>query len=65
MVGCYMPLRRSMVPTGVSWLSKWQTIKAFHIGIKLRQGCILFLLFFVVYMIRNEKNATKLMSLPQ
>ena len=47
MVGCYMPLRHSMVLIRVSWLSKWQTIKAFHIGVELRQGCVLFLLFFV------------------
>ena len=39
-----------MVPTGVSWLSKWQAIKAFHIGIELRQGCDLFLFFFIVYL---------------
>ena len=45
MVGCYMPLRHSKVLTGVSWLSKWQTIKAVHIRVKLRQGCVLFLLF--------------------
>ena len=50
MVCCYMPLRHSMVPTGVSRLSKWQAIKAFHIGIDLRQGCVLFLLFFITYM---------------
>ena len=50
MVSCYMPLRHSMVLTGVSWLSKWQAIKAFHIGIELLQECNLFLLFFFVYM---------------
>ena len=50
MVSCYLPLRRSMVPTGVSRLSKWQAIKAFHIGVELLQGCVLFLLFFIVYM---------------
>ena len=49
-VSCYMPLRHFMVPTGVSWLSKWQTIKAFHIGVEPRQECVLFLLFFIVYM---------------
>ena len=47
MVSCYMPLRHSTVPTGVSWLSKWQAIKAFHIGIEQRQECALFLLFNV------------------
>ena len=50
MVSCYMPLRHFMVPTEVSWLSKWQAIKAFHIGVGLRQGCVLFLLFFIIYM---------------
>ena len=50
MVSCYMLLRHSRVPTGDSWLSKWQAIKAFHIGIELRQGCDLFLLFFSIYM---------------
>ena len=50
MVSCYVPLRHSMVPTGVSWLSKWQAIKAFHIGIELWQECDLFLLMFIVYM---------------
>ena len=50
MVSCYMPLRHSTVPTGVSWLSEWQAIKAFHISIELRQECDLFLLFFIVYM---------------
>ena len=49
MVRCYVPLRHSMVPTGVLWLSKWQAIKAFHRDVELRQGCVLFLLF-VVYM---------------
>ena len=48
MVSCYMPLRHSMVPTGVSWLSEWQAIKAFYIGIELRQECDLFLLFFII-----------------
>ena len=48
-IGCYMPLTPSMVLTGVSWLSKWQTIKAFHIGVELCQGSIL-LLVFIVYM---------------
>ena len=50
MVSCYIPLKHSMAPTGVSRLSKWQAIKAFHIGVELRQGCVLFLLFFIVYM---------------
>ena len=44
MVSCYLPLWHSVVPTGVSLLSKWQAIKAFHIGIELRQECDLFLL---------------------
>ena len=34
MVSYYMPLRHSMVPTGVLWLSKEQAIKAFRTGIK-------------------------------
>ena len=55
MVSCYMPLRHSMVQTGVSWLSKWQAIKAFHIDIELRQECDLFLLFFMVYLNRIDK----------
>ena len=50
MVSCYMPLRHFMVPTGVLWLSKRQAIKAFYISVELRQGCVLFLLFFIVYM---------------
>ena len=50
MVSCYMSLRHSMVPTAVLWLSKWQAIKAFHIGVELQQRCVLFLLFFIVYM---------------
>ena len=50
MVSCYMPLRHSTDPTGVSWLSKWQAIKAFHICIELQQECDLFFLFFIVYM---------------
>ena len=49
-VSCYVPLKHFMVPTGVLWLSKWQAIKAFHIGIELWQECDLFLLFFIVYM---------------
>ena len=49
-VSCNMPIRHSMVPTGVSWLSKWQVIKAHHIGVELRQECVLYLLFFIVYM---------------
>ena len=62
MVSSYMPLRHSVVPTGVSWLSKWQVIKAFHTGVEVRQECVLFLLFFIVYMI-GSTNATKMMSL--
>ena len=50
MFSCYMPLKHSVVQTGVLWLSKWQAIKALHIGIELRQECVLFLLFFIVYM---------------
>ena len=49
-VSYYMPLRHSMVPTGVLWLSKWQAVKAFHISIELQQECDLFLLFFIVHM---------------
>ena len=49
MVSCNMSLRHSVKPSGVSWLSKWQAIKAFHIGIELQQECGLFLLFFIVY----------------
>ena len=49
MFSCYMPLRHSMVPTGVSWMNKWQAIKGFHIGVELWQGGV-FLLFFIVYM---------------
>ena len=49
MVSCYMPLRHSMVSTGVSCLGKWQATKAFHIGVGLRQECVLFLLLFIVY----------------
>ena len=48
MVSCYMPLMHSTVLTGVSWLSEWQVIKAFHIGMELQQKCDLFLLFFIV-----------------
>ena len=44
-----------MVPTGVLWLSKWQAIKAFHIGMELRQESDLFLLFSIVYMNRMDK----------
>ena len=55
MVSCYMPLRHSMDPTGVSWLSKWQAIKAFHICIELQQECDLFFLFFIVYMTWIDK----------
>ena len=44
MVSCYTPLRYFMFPTGVSWLSKWQAIKSFHIGIELQLECDLFLL---------------------
>ena len=50
MVSGYMPSRHFVVPTGVSWLSKWQAIKALHIGVELRQKCVLFLLFFIVCM---------------
>ena len=57
MVSCYMPLRHFVVPTGVTWLSKWQAIKALHISVELRQECVLFLLFFIVYMNWiNKKN---------
>ena len=45
-----MPLTHSTVPTGVSWLSEWQAIKAFRIDIELPQACDLFVLFFIVYM---------------
>ena len=45
-----MPLRHYMLPTGVLRLSKWHTIKAFHTGVELRQECVLFFLFFIVYM---------------
>ena len=45
MVSCSMSLRHFMVPTGVLWLSKWQAIKAFQIGIELRQECDLFLIY--------------------
>ena len=55
MISCYMSLRHSMVPTGVSWLSKWQAIKAFHVGMELRRECHLFLLFSNVYMNRMDK----------
>ena len=55
MVSCYMSSRHSLVPTGVSWLSKGQAIKAFHIGMELRQECDLFLLFSIVYMNRMDK----------
>ena len=34
----------------VSWLRKWQAIKPFHIGVELRQGCVLFVFFFIIYM---------------
>ena len=44
-----------MVPTGVSWLSKWQETKAFHISIELWQECDLLLLFFIVHMNWIEK----------
>ena len=50
MVSCYLPLRHSVVPAGVSRLSKWQAIKAFHIDVELWQGCVLYLLFSIVYM---------------
>ena len=50
MVSCYMPLTHSMEQTGVSRLSKWQAITAFHIGVELWQRCVFFLLFFIVYM---------------
>ena len=50
MGSCYMRLSHSMVPTGVSWLSKWQAIKVFPVGIELPQGYVLFLLFFIIYM---------------
>ena len=49
MVSCYMPLSHSLVPTGVSWWNKWQAITAFHVGVELWHGCVLFL-FFIVYM---------------
>ena len=55
MVSCYMPLRHFIVPTGVSWLSKWQAIKAFRIDVELWQGCVLFLLFITVRMNRIDK----------
>ena len=42
-------IKAFMVSTGVSWLSKWQAIKAFHRGVEVRQGCTLFFLF-IVYM---------------
>ena len=47
MVSCYMPLRYSVVPTGVLWLSKWHAIKVFHVGVELRQECDLFLLHYL------------------
>ena len=55
MISCYMTLRHFMVPTEVSWLSKWQAIKAFHIGVELRQRYVLFLLFFIICMIWIDK----------
>ena len=50
MVSCFMPLSQCTVQTRVSRLSKWQAIKAFYTGIKLRQGCDSFLLFLIIYM---------------
>ena len=38
----FMPLRHSLGPTGVSWLSKWQAIKAFHIGMNTCKKAICF-----------------------
>ena len=61
MVSYYMPFRYSMVPTGVSQLSKWQAIKAFDINVELGQRCVCFF-FFSLFTLTN---ATKLMSLPQ
>ena len=55
MVSCYMPLSHSTVPTGVVWLGKWQTIKGFRVGIEFQQGCALFRLFFIIYMIWFDK----------
>ena len=58
MVSWYMPLWHSIVnnQTGVSRLGKWQTIKAFHVGVELRHRCVLFLLFFIVYMNWIDKS---------
>ena len=64
MVGCYMPLRHSVVPSGVSWLSKWQAIKALHRGVELWQKCVLFLLFIIVCIDWIDK-CNKMMSLPR
>ena len=46
-ISCYMPWRHSMVPTGVSWLNKYQAIKAFHTDVELWQGCVCFFSFIV------------------
>ena len=50
MVGCCMLLSHSMVPIGIVWYGKWQAIKGFYVGVELRQGCVLFPLFFIIYM---------------
>ena len=50
MVSCYMPSSHSMMLTGILWLGKWQAIKGFIVGVESRRGCVLFPLFFIVYM---------------
>ena len=49
MVGYYMSLSHFMVLTVISWLGKYQAIKGFHVSIELHQGCVLFPLFFIVF----------------
>ena len=48
--GQYLHASHSMVPSGFLWLGKWKAIKGLHVGVEIRQGCVLFLLSFMVYM---------------
>ena len=50
MVSSYMPLSYFMVLAIGLWLGKRQAMKGLHVGVEIQQECVLFPLFFIVYM---------------
>ena len=50
MVGCYAPLNPSTADHQVCVRINGTQSKPFHVGVELRQGCVLSSLIFIVYM---------------